>query len=174
MDRLILLLVVSTNLLAAGGGHYGPSSLVIPIVNILIIAAFFMWKIRPSFINYFSGKHDSVKEISERAKTQKFEAEMLLEKQKKKNASLSEKIEEIKNQANQEVENFKSDKEKENSLKVSKLAQDFDAKVEIKKQEMVNEINEELLEKVIASAKDKVKGSPELSKKIDSSLTQGF
>ncbi len=175
MVKLLITLLISVSAFAAGGGsHAGPGSLIYPAINLSIIAALFIWKVKPVFLSYFTGKHETVKEISERAKTQKFEAQMLLEKQQKKNNSLPETLKEIELTAKKEIDGFKEEKEKETENKIKKLEMDFGSKIEIKKQEMVKGINSELLEKIIAAAKNKVKGNPELVKKIDSSLTQGF
>jgi len=171
MDKLLFF--ISLGAFAGSGDAYGPSSLISPMINTLLVGVIFFSQ-RKKIRSYFTGKYNQIKEVSERAKTQKFEAEMLLEKQQKKNDKLDETIAEIEMNAKKEVENFKSTKEKENASRVSKLEEDFGSKLEMKKLEMVKNINKELIESVIAKAKDQVKNNPELASKINSSITQGL
>ncbi len=171
MDKL-LFLIISIEAYAAGGG-YGPSSLIPGLINTLLVGVIFFTQ-RKKISSYFTGKYDQIKEISERAKTQKFEAQMLLEKQQKKNDKLDDTIAEIEMNAKNEVASFKEEKEKENTIRVSKLEEDFGSKLEMKKLEMVKSINKELIDSVIAKAKDQVKNNPELAAKLNKSITRGL
>ncbi len=173
MDKLLFFISFGAYAAGGGGHHVDASSLIYPLINTLLVGVIFFTQ-RKKIGAYFTGKYDQIKEISERAKTQKFEAQMLLEKQQKKNDKLSDTLAEIEMNAKKEVASFKDMKEKENIKRVAKLEEDFGSKLEMKKLEMVKSINKELIDSVISKAKEQVKNNPDLVTKLNKSITQGL
>ncbi|MCB9094768.1 MAG: hypothetical protein H6621_06840 [Halobacteriovoraceae bacterium] len=156
-----------------GGGHHGsPGDLIFPAINFLILAAFFIWKLRPMFRNIFQKKHTNIKESIEKAKTLKFEAQMNLEQQEKKNANLSSTLHEIEDRAEKDIQVYKEHVEKDTMERIAKLKEDAELKVENQKSEFLSKINNELINEIIDGAKSKIKSEKNLKNNIESKLIE--
>jgi|GEM_PF-7115038 len=144
------------------------------VLNLSIVVGFFIWKGVPALKEYFNEKHDDIAAKSKKAQANKFEAQMLLEKQEKKNSSLDQEIEGIKKSAQDEVAAFQKHKEEESESQINNLRNDIVAKVEVAKNEVVNNINKDLINEILSKAKVKVGGNLELKEKIIKQITRGL
>lgn len=177
MSKLIVLSLSFIAVAHAAGGsnhHSSPLDLIPPFVNFGILFGFLAWKLAPVFKNHFSTKHKVIKETAERAQTLKFEAQMQLEQQQKKNETLSKKIEEIKGQAEKEVDQYKKEQSKENELRIAKLKEDAEGKIEMQKHEYISVLKNEIVNLVINKTKETVKSQKELKGNVESNLMQGL
>lgn len=175
MKSIITLLLVNGSVLAAGGaGHGSPSDLIPSFVNIAILAAILLYILIPIMKDHFKTKSQDVSQIMERANVKAKEAEMLMVAQKKKISNLESEVDGIKKDASTEVSTFKSNYEKEVESRITNLKQEASIKIEIEKQEMANNLNEQLLDAVIANAKSKIKADQGLNAEASNKILEGL
>lgn len=173
--NLIVLTILSGTAFAAGGsGHGSPSDLISSFVNIALLAGGLAYILIPKMKEHFSAKSTDVSNIMERANIKAKEAQMLMDVQKKKIDGLEAEIEQLKKDGDQEVQSFKNTYNEEVNDRVSKLKEDAAKKIETEKQELANNLNEELLDAVIASAKTKIKADSNLSSEATSKILEGL
>jgi F0F1-type ATP synthase membrane subunit b/b' len=175
MKSILTLLLVNGSVLAAGGaGHGSPSDLIPSFVNIAILAAALLYILIPIMKDYFKTKSHDVSQIMERASVKAKEAEMLMVSQKKKISNLDSEIDGIKKDASSEVSTFKSNYEKEVQSRITNLKQEASIKIETEKQEMANNLNEQLIDAVIANAKTKIKADQGLNTEATNHILEGL
>ncbi len=175
MKSILALLLVNGTVHAAGGtGHGSPSDLIPSFVNIGLLAAGLLYILIPIMKDYFKTKSQDVKNIMERASVKAKEADMLMAAQKKKLSNLESEVEAIKKDGATEVSTYKSNYEKDVESRISNLKQEASKKIETEKQELANNLNEQLLDAVIANAKTKIKADQGLNTEATNKILEGL
>ncbi len=172
--KLLVGLIISGSVFAAGSGHGSPSDLISSFVNIFLLAGGLLYVLIPKLKVHFGTKSKEVKEIMERAQIKAKEAQMLMETQKKKLLNLDGEIAGIKKEADQEISTYQSNYSKEVEDRISKLKSDAAKKIESEKQELANDLNEQLLDAVIANAKTKIKSDSALNTAATGRILEGL
>ena len=172
--KLFIGLILSTSVFAAGSGHGSPSDLIPSFVNVAILAAALLYILVPKLKIMFSEKSSNVTEVMERASVKAKEAKMLMEVQNKKIESLDDEIQAIRNEGDQEINGYKNLLGKDVEARISALKVEAGKKIETEKQELANNLNEQLLDEVIAQAKSKIKADGNLSSEATSKILQGL
>jgi F0F1-type ATP synthase membrane subunit b/b' len=177
LNVLTILTVLTGTCLAADGGdnsHGSPSDLISSFVNIALLAAGLLYILVPKMKEHFSTKSNEVTNIMERASIKAKEAKMLMDVQKKKMDNLDAEIIDLKKDGETEISNFRANYSEEIDTRISKLKEDAAKKIETEKQELANNLNEELLDAVIASAKIKIKADKNLGSEATSKMLEGL
>jgi F0F1-type ATP synthase membrane subunit b/b' len=157
INSLIVFITINNTAFAAGGsGHGSASDLIWPFINVTVLAGILLYILIPKMKVHFLAKSTDVTSIMERANVKAKEAQMLMDVQNKKLNNLDSEISEINKDGENEISNFKSGYAKEVETRISKLKEDAAKKIETEKQDLANNLNEELLDAVIASAKSKI------------------
>lgn len=170
-----LALVVTSSAFAAGnGGHGSVSDLIAPAVNVAILAGFLLWKLTTPLRNHFNKMSTDVASTIERASLKSKEAQMMLENEQRKAASLSNELKLIQDQSEKDVQAFEKKLALETEEKTHKLKSDANLKIQADKKAMMDELNAELLNQVIQKTKSTIKTNKDYQTKVSSKLIQGL
>jgi F0F1-type ATP synthase membrane subunit b/b' len=175
---LVLALTFAGKAIAAGnahGDHHASiTDLVAPAVNVFIIASFLIWKLKGPLAEMFNKKAADVSSTIERANIKSKEAQVMLDAQTKKMSHLDQDVKEIFNSSEKEVQNFEKTLANETEEKTRKLKSDATLKIEASKKAMVEELNAEILDQVIAKTKSTIKTNKDFQAKASNKLLQGL
>ena len=154
---LILTTIISTNLFAAGGGHGSVTDLIYPLINFLVFAGILIWAVKPKMEIGFNKANQEVQEVMERANKKAQESAVLLAEQEGKLANLDAEVNKLYSSIDERVLIFEKAYEQETEEKIAKLEEDATKKIETERKQQIDKISGELLNQVIAQAKDKIK-----------------
>ena len=174
--KFLVLVLLSGSVMASSDGeaHGSPSDLISSFVNVIILGAFLIWKLKGVFQKHFTNKSKEISEIMERASVKAKEAQMMMDMQKKKIENLKSEVSKINSDVDSDINKFKSNYSKEVSERIDKLKSDASSKIETEKQELANELNETLVDSVIAKAKEAIKKDSSLNSKAAASILEGL
>lgn len=159
---------------AAGGGHGSLSDLIAPTVNVAILLGVLVWKLKGPLKNYFVNKSQEVANTLERANLKSKEAQIMLEGEERKMNNLQTEIKAIQQQSETEVLVYEKNLSKETEDKTHKLKADANLKIQADKKAMLDELNTELLNEVIAKTKSTIKTNKDYQNKVSNKLLQGL
>lgn len=171
-------IVLSFLLLSSGayaeGHHPGPESLISGFVNLGILVAFLIYKLRKPLQAYLSKRSSDIASVIQRAEMRSKESAMILESQKKKMDSLHSEIEDIEKNTKEEIEKFNLSYSKETFEKIERLKNEAHKKIENEKTIMVNKLNQEIINDVISKSKSIIEKDETLNSKISQNLLKGL
>lgn len=171
----ILALGLTSKAFAAGGGAGGSvTDLIAPTVNVVILLAVLIWAVKGKLKAHYLAKAEDVANTIERADIKAKEAALMLQAQEAKMANLNNEVKNILDQANKDVANFEASMKKENSDKITKLTIDSENKITADKKLIVDELNAEILEQVIAKTKATIKSNKDYQGKVTNKMLQGL
>lgn len=160
---------------SGGDGHHGSiTDLIAPAVNVFVLVAALVYATKGKLKNYFDKKADDVANTVERANIKSKEAQMMLESQQRKMANLETELNDIHQQAETDVMVFEKNLSKETEEKVTKLKTDANSKVQADKKLIMDDLNAELLEQVIAKTKSTIKNNKDHQSKVSTKMLQGL
>jgi F0F1-type ATP synthase membrane subunit b/b' len=159
-----------------GGEHHAPSitSLIAPCINVVILFGVLIYVTKDKLKGYFVSKSEEVSNTLDRASIKSKEAQLMLDTQKRKMAALDSEIKNINQQTETDVLTYEKKLSKEVEDKIAKLKVDAASKVQADKKQMMNDLNAELLEQVIAKTKSTIKGNKDFQGKVSSKMLQGL
>lgn len=167
-----------SNAFAAGGGAHGEhasiTSLIAPAINVGILLGVLAWKLKGPLQAYFANQSKEVANTLERANLKSKEAQIMLEGEERKMANLQNEIKSIHQQAETDVLVYEKNLSKETEDKTHKLKADANSKIQADKKAMIDELNAELLNQVIAKTKSTIKTNKEYQNKVSNKLLQGL
>jgi F0F1-type ATP synthase membrane subunit b/b' len=173
--KMILVLITIQNAMAAGDGHHADaSSLLYPAINFIIFVSLLGWFLFPVLKKTFSEKHQKIKSASEQAQNKLEEAQKKLATAEKKLQGLAAELEKIKKEAQSDFVQFTKNMEKEAVEREEKLSIDAKSKVENERATLYYHLSNEIVNKVVSTAKEEVKGNAGVKKEINQRLTQGI
>ena len=161
---------------AAHGAHHAPSAttLIAPAVNVIILVGFLVWKLKKPLADSFTKKAEDVTNTLERASLKSKEAQMMLENEQRKISNLSSEMKNITDQSDADVKTFEKNLQKETEDKIQKLKADATSKIAADKKAIMDELNAELLNQVIAKTKTTIKTNKDFQSKASTKLLQGL
>lgn len=174
MNKLTIVLVFVAAIpsaMAAGNGSHGHlSDLMAPLVNVVVLAGFLIWKLKKPLSDHFKIKAEEVANTLERASLKSKEAEVMLQAQQKKMLVVENEVKEILRQAEVEVKNYEKSYAREMEEKSFKLKTDASTKIEAARKSLISSLNASLLDEVIARAKTTIKSNKDLQHKASSKI----
>lgn len=157
------------------GGHHGSiSDLIAPAFNVVVLFGVLIWATKDKLKAYFDTQADEVKNTLERADIKAKEAAMMLDNQKRKMANLETEVKNIHGQADTDVVVFEKNLSVETEEKIAKMKVDANSKVVADKKSMMDELNAELLEQVVAKTKLTIKNNKDYQSKVSNKMLQGL
>lgn len=158
-----------------GGAHHASiGSLVAPMINVVILFGVLVWKLKKPLHDFFVNKSQDVSNTLERASLKSKEAQMMLEGESRKMSNLQNEIKSIQQQVENDVVAFEKKLAKETEEKSQKLKTDANSKIQADKKALMDELNAELLNQVIAKTKSTIKTNKDYQNKVSSKLLQGL
>lgn len=174
LNRIALVSVValsSSAALAAGnGGHGSVTDLIAPLVNVLILGSFLVWKLKKPLSDMFTAKADEIENTLERASLKSKEAEVMLQAQNKKMATVEQEVKDILRQAEADVKAYEKSYAREIEEKSFKLKADASAKIEAERKSLISALNASLLDEVITKAKSTIRSNKEYQQKASTKI----
>lgn len=168
MLKIAFLLLVSGSAFAAGDGHL--TDLIAPLVNVVVLAGFLVWKLKGPLSEHFKAKAEEISNTLERASLKSKEAEVMLHAQQKKMAAVDTEVKEILRQGEADVVAFEKNFAREVEERSLKLKTDASAKIEAERKALIASLNASLLDEVIAKAKTTIKGNKDYQQKASAKI----
>lgn len=169
---LLLVLILFSGVAFAGGT--GPGSLVAPAVNVTILVCALIYFLKTPAKAFFSNKSSSVSEMLERASSKAKEAEMMMEVQRKKAESSEQEIKKLEAEHADMINSFDKNYQKEVEERIVKMKEDANQKIESERKELVEELNANLLDLVVAKAKNQIKNNPTMAETATKNIIEGL
>ncbi len=168
-------LVSSAALASGNGAHHGSASdLIAPAVNVAILVGFLVWKLKKPLNDSFTKKAEEITNTIERASLKSKEAQMMLENEQRKITNLSTEMKNLADQSESDVKIFEKNLAKETEDKIQKLKTDASSKIAADKKSIMDELNADLLNQVIAKTKTTIKTNKDYQSKASNKLLQGL
>ncbi|MES2528358.1 MAG: ATP synthase F0 subunit B [Bdellovibrionota bacterium] len=169
------LLMTSAAFASGNGAHHGSASdLIAPAVNVAILVGFLVWKLKKPLNDMFTKKSEEITNTIERASLKSKEAQMMLENEQRKITNLSSEMKNLADQSESDVKTFEKNLSKETEDKIQKLKTDASSKIAADKKSIMDELNTELLNQVIAKTKTTIKTNKDFQSKASNKLLQGL
>jgi len=173
--KFVALILLSGSAYAAGDGHAaGPSTLISSAVNLGLLLGFLVWKLKGPLSETFKKKSSETKGMIEKAATKAKEAQAMMESQRKKMESAESEISKLEAEATTIVEKFEQDYKVDVEKRVNKLKEDAGQKIEAEKKELLDNLNSQLLDQVIANTKMKLKADTSLGTDATKRILEGL
>lgn len=157
---------------AAPSGEQGPlSSLALPALNfglLLIIIIFFT---RKPVANMFKQNAEDVESLYKHAEEKDKEAQIRYAQFEQKMQNLDSETKKTLEQAERDAQKAQKLIEEETQAQLKKLEADAVKKAEYEKNILIQELNESLLDEVIAKAKNKIKSDQKLQQQATTRLS---
>jgi F0F1-type ATP synthase membrane subunit b/b' len=174
----ILALTITKAYSASSGSgeahHASITDLFAPAINVGILLGVLVWKLKGPLRNYFVSKSEDVANTLERANLKSKEAKIMLEGETRKMANLANEVKSINQQSENDVSLFEKNLSKETEDKTQKLKVDANSKIQADKKALMDELNAELLNEVIAKTKTTIKTNKDYQNKVSTKLLQGL
>lgn len=170
--KYLLLLLLCSDVFAAGSG--GPSDLIAPFTNVIILVGLIVFLTRNAVRSLFVNKSKSIKEMMERAAVKAKEAEVMLQAQEKKIKALDTEIAKLNKEADEELVEFEKNYKQDVETRIQKLKEDAGQKINSEKVELLNQLNSKLIEEVIEKTRNKLKEDKSLSENATKNLIEGL
>ena len=172
--RLVLLslVILAPALNAAGDTHGGgsPFDLKWAFFNVALLFSFLIWKLKGPMKEMFDTNSKDVSELYEYANSKEKDAQIRLESLQKKMNNLESEKNKIVNETAHETKMFITKNETELDEYLVRIEKDVDVKLVTEKNVLERELNNNLVDEVIASAKKQIKASTDMSSKINNSM----
>lgn len=155
---------------SAGAHHGSVSDLLAPLVNVVVLVGFLVWKLKKPLSDMFTKQAEEISNLLERASLKSKEAEVMLLSQEKKMANLEHEIKEIHRSTENEIKTFDKNYAREIEEKSFKLKTDATAKIEAERKAITDELHASLLDEVISKTKSTIRGNKEYQSKASSRM----
>jgi F0F1-type ATP synthase membrane subunit b/b' len=169
---LVLLSVIISS--TAFAGDSGAGSLISSFVNVGILAGGLIYLLKGKASTFFSSKSSEITEMINRAASKAKEADEMMKIQKEKVSGLEGEIQALKTDQEKFISDFESGYMTEIQERISHLDEDAGNKIEAEKTEMLEELNANLLDLVIANAKTQIKADPTLTTNAAKNMIKGL
>jgi F0F1-type ATP synthase membrane subunit b/b' len=172
----LVLLSISSAFAAGDGGHHGGSitDLIAPAINVIILFGVLAWKIKGPLSDHFKQKSKEVANTIERADIKSKEAQIMLDNEKRKLATVDSEVASIKDKSAQDIVVFEKNLLRETEEKTHKLKVDAESKIKADKKSILDQISSELLTQVISKTKSTIKGNKDYQNKVSEKLLSGL
>ena len=154
--------------MAAGTG--GISDLVAPAVNFVIFFLIIFFAIKDTVVNHFNKLADDVKSLMNSAAEKSKDAESKLATYEQKIKSLETESVKIKDEYEHDFAKFSKASKEETETNIARLQRDTENKLTSERQALIEELNKELLESVVAKTKTTFNANAEVKKQATNKL----
>lgn len=173
---LMLIALTSTAMAAGDGAHHEPSikDLMYPAINFLVLVSFLVWKLKKPMKDMFDKKAADIQSLMASAAQKNKDAEEKLKTLQGKMANLGSEISKIQKDYESDVANFITTQSAETQSVIARTKRDYENKIEGEKNELVERLNEDLLNSVIAKTKQTIDGSGDMKKSATSKIVSAL
>lgn len=164
--------LAETVVAAESGAHHEPSikDLMYPTINFLVLLGFLIWKLKNPTREMFNKQASEVQSLMNSAAQKSKDAEDRLKTLKSKMANLGSELSKIQKDYESDVANFVQIQAGETQSTITRTKRDFENKLEGEKNELVEKINEDLINSVIAKAQQTISSSADMKIRATSKI----
>jgi len=157
---------------AESGAHHEPSikDLMYPAINFAVLAGFLIWKLKKPLSEMFNKQASEVESLMNSAAQKNKDAEERLKTLQAKMSNLNAEIAKIQKDYESDVATFTSTTAEETKATIARTHRDLINKLEGEKNELVEKLNEELLNSVIAKTKQTINGNADMKNRATSKI----
>jgi F0F1-type ATP synthase membrane subunit b/b' len=144
-------------------GHHEPSvfDLKYSTLNFVVLFGFLGWKLKKPLSDMFAKKAEDIKTLMGSAEKQSNDAEERLAQFKLKIKNLDSEVVQINAEYDSDAVNFAKFQHEETQTSIARMKRDIENKLEGEKKELLDDLNHEMISKVIGNAKNTIAKSPE-------------
>ena len=164
--------LTATAAAAGNGAHHEPSikDLMYPAINFTVLVAFLVWKLKTPVREMFNKQASEVESLMNSAAQKNKDAEERLKTLQSKMGNLNSELAKIQKDYESDVATFTSTQANETQATISRTQRDLEKKLEGEKNELVEKMNEELLNSVIAKTQQTINGSADMKNRATSKI----
>jgi F-type H+-transporting ATPase subunit b len=164
--------LTATAVAAESGAHHEPSikDLMYPAINFAVLAGFLVWKLTKPMKEMFNKNASDVESLMNSAAQKNKDAEERLKTLTSKMNNLPSEVSKIQNDYESDVKTFAQTHGEETQAHIVRTQRDFDKKLEGEKNELVEKLNEDLLNNVIAKTKQTINGNADMKNRATSKI----
>jgi F-type H+-transporting ATPase subunit b len=144
--------------------------LMYPTINFVVLVAFLVWKLKAPMKKMFDDKAADVQSLMNSAAQKNKDAEERLKKLQAKMADLGPEVAKIQKDYEQDVATFTQVHADETQSNIARTKRDFEHKLDGEKNELVERLNEDLLNSVIAKTQQTIKGNSDMKNRATSKI----
>lgn len=152
--------------------HHEPSitDLFYPAVNFVVLIGFMIWKLKKPMKEMFEKKAHEIQETVRAAAEKNKDAQEKLSSLQKKMQNLDVEIVQIKKDYEREIISFATALELETKATITRTEKDFENKLSGEENDLVEKLNEDLVNAVIAKTQLAIQGSTEMKNQATSKI----
>lgn len=157
---------------ADSGVHHEPSikDLMYPAINFVVLAGFLIWKLRNPMKEMFNKQASEVESLMNSAAKKNKDAEGRLKTLQAKMSNLDAEMAKIQKDYESDVANFTATTTTETKAIIARTQRDLISKLDGEKNELVEKLNEELLNNVIAKTKQTINGNADMKNRVTTKI----
>ena len=163
MNAFIKYSVLCSNLLSVAianeeAVHHEPSifDLKYSTLNFIVLFGFLGWKLKKPLSEMFNKKSEDIKTLMTSAEKQSKDAEERLKTFNTKIKNIDSEIVQINTEYETDTVSFARVQQEETQTTIARMKRDLQSKLEGEKKEMIDDLNHEMISKVIAKAKNEI------------------
>lgn len=168
MLKFLSLMIISTSAYAAGTG--GISDLIAPAVNFAIFFGILYFALKVKIVDHFNGLADEVRSMMDSAAAKNKDAEAKLAEYESKMKNIDSETSKIKNEYDVDFQKFEKALKDETKTTIARMHRDVENKLASEKSVLVEELNKELVDSVIAKTKSVLDSNAETKKQATNKL----
>ena len=172
-----MFIALSASAFAAGdGAHHEPSikELMYPAINFAVLVGFLVWKLKKPLGDMFTKQASEVEGMMSSAAQKNKDAEERLKLLTDKMSNLNAELAKIQKDYEADVVTFTTNQAGETQATILRTQRDLEKKLEGEKKELLEKINEELLNNVIAKTQQTISGNSDMKKRATSNIVSGL
>lgn len=160
----ILMSLTSTAMAAGNGEAHDPSikDLMYPAINFTLLVGFAIWKLKGPLKSMFDKQVDDVVAMMNSAEERNKDANAKLSEMQSKVSGLESEVAKITSDYKSDVSNFAINQEKERLSVIERTVRDNKYKINGEEKNLIEELNSDLLDSVIAKTKQTISANAAL------------
>lgn len=165
-------MLASTVQAVESAAHHEPSiaDLLYPAINFTVLAAFLIWKLKAPMRDMFNKKADEVQSLMTSAAQKNKDAETRLADLQGKMKGLEAEVTKIVADYHGDVALFTTAQAQETQAVIARTKRDLENKLEGEKNELVEKMNEDLLNNVIARTQETIKNNGDMKNRATTKI----
>ena len=172
-----MFIALSASAFAAGdGANHEPSikELMYPAINFAVLVGFLIWKLKKPLSEMFIKQASEIEGMMSSAAQKNKDAEERLKLLTAKMSNLNVELAKIQKDYESDVATFTTNQAGETQATITRTQRDLEKKLEGEKKELLEKINEELLNNVIAKTQQTISGNGDMKKRATSNIVSGL
>lgn len=168
--------LASTVQAASKGAQNEPSiaDLTYPAINFIVLASFLIWKLKGPLKEMFNKKSSEVQTLMSSAAQKNKDAETRLADLQGKMKNLESEVNKIVSEYHSDVANFTTTQASETQSVIARTKRDLESKLEGEKNDVVEKMNQDLLNNVIAKTQETIKNNGDMKNRATKNIVSGL